>query len=385
MPHTIHYLASVVKVGRLVYYWAMAKIEIDTRTIVRVLLVVIGFGLALFLLYSASTGLLILGISIFLALALNSPVSRIARRLPGKSRVGATALAYIAVILILGAIIFVVIPPIIQQTAKFFETIPSVVHGLTEQWQGLRHFVEQYNLQSQLDGALASIQSTASGWAGNVGQVVLGSIGSIFGFMAGLILVLVLTFLMLVEGPRWIEKSWTLYSDKEKMQRHRRIIGRMYSVVNGYVTGQLTVSAIGAAAAGIVVFVLSLIFTEVPSSLAMTTAAITFILSLIPMFGATIGGLLVTVLLAFNNVPAAVIYAIYFVVYQQIENNFIAPHIQAKRNNLSALAILAAVTIGLYMFGILGGIIAIPIAGCIAILIDEWLSRRSQRTPAKTT
>ncbi len=118
----------------------------------------------------------------------------------------------------------------------------------------------------------------------------------------------------------------------------------------------------------------------------MPTAAITFVLSLIPMFGATIGGIIVTALLAFNNVPAAIIYAVYFVVYQQLENNFIAPHIQSKRNDLSALAILASVTIGLYMFGILGGIIAIiPIAGCVRILIDEYLARRRGRHAAETS
>ncbi len=359
------------------------KVDIDTRTIVRFLLVVIGFGLALFLIYSASAGLLILGISLFLALALNAPVSRIAKWLPGKSRVWATAIAYIVVVLVLGAVIFLVIPPIVQQTAKFFESLPSVVNNVTEQWHGLRGFVEQYNLQSQLDSALASLQSTASGWAGNVGQTVISGLGSIFSFFAALILVLVLTFLMLIEGPRWMERIWKLYRNVPRMEAHRRVIGRMYTVVSGYVSGQLVVSAIGAAAAGIVVFILSLIFPEIPSSLSMPTAAITFVLSLIPMFGATIGGVIITALLAFNNVPAAIIYAVFFVVYQQVENNFISPHIQSKRNDLSALTILAAVTVGLYTFGLLGGIIAIPIAGCIRILIDEYLTHRRNRPQLK--
>ena len=79
-------------------------------------------------------------------------------------------------------------------------------------------------------------------------------------------------------------------------------------------------------------------------------------------------------------IPAAVVYAIYFVVYQQIENNFISPHIQAKRIDLSALMVLGAVTIGLYMFGIVGGIIAIPIAGSLRILIEEFLEHRRKPT-----
>lgn len=354
------------------------KIDIDTRTFVRFWLVVFGIGLAALLLYKAQTALIILGVSLFLALALNAPVSYIARKLPGRSRVGATALAYVAVIAVLGVILTLVVPAIIQQSAKVAQTIPSVVDSASHSWEGFRGFVEQYNLQGQLDSALKSIQSSASSWAGNVGQNIVSGIGSVFAGFAALILVLVLTFLMLIEGPAWLNRLWGMYIDKKKMETHRRIAGRIYGVVSGYVVGQLTVSTIGATAAGLFVFILSFIFPEVDPNLAMPTAAITFVLSLIPMFGATIGGVLIAVLLALNSLPAAIIYAIYFVIYQQIENNFIAPHIQARRIDLSALMVLGAVTIGLYMFGVVGGIIAIPIAGTVRILIEEHAKLRKR-------
>ena len=352
------------------------KIDIDTRTFVRFWLVVFGIGLVAALLYKAQTALIILGVSLFLALALNAPVALIAKKLPGKSRVGATAIAYVAVVVIIGAIITLVVPSIIQQSAKVAQTIPEVVQSASQQWEGVRDFVEQYNLQGQLDTALKSVQESASSWAGNVGRSVVTGIGSVFAGIAALILILVLTFLMLIEGPEWLNRIWRLYKDEEKMKKHRRVAGRIYGVVSGYVVGQLTVSTIGATAAGIFVFILSFIFPEVDPNLAMPTAAITFILSLIPMFGATIGGVLIAVLLALNSIPAAIIYAVYFVVYQQIENNLIAPHIQAKRIDLTALMILGAVTIGLYMFGVIGGIIAIPIAGTVRILIEEFLETR---------
>lgn len=352
------------------------KIDIDTRTFVRFWLVIFGIVLAAFLLFKAQTGLIILGVSLFLALALNAPVAYISSKLPGKSRVGATAIAYVAVILILGVIMTLVVPAVIQQTAKVAQTIPAVVESASGQWQGFQDIVREYNLQGQVDTALASIQSSASSWAGNVGQNVITGIGSVFAGIAALILVLVLTFLMLVEGPMWLKRVWRLYKDEEKMKKHRRVAGRIYGVVSGYVVGQLTVSTIGATAAGVFVFILSFIFPSVDANLAMPTAAITFVLSLIPMFGATIGGVLIALLLALNSLPAAIIYAVFFVVYQQIENNFISPHIQAKRINLSALMVLAAVTVGLYMFGVIGGIIAIPIAGSIRILIEEFLEHR---------
>lgn len=354
------------------------KIDIDTRTFVRFWLVVFGIGLAALLLYKAQTALIILGVSLFLALALNGPVSLIARKLPGKSRVGATAIAYVAVIVILGAIVTLVVPAIIQQTAKVAQTIPAVVESASNQWDGVRGFVEQYNLQSQLDAALKSAQESASSWAGSIGKGVVTGIGSVFAGIAALILVLVLTFLMLIEGPEWLKRIWRLYKDQTKMKKHRRVAGRIYGVVSGYVMGQLTVSTIGATAAGIFVFILSFIFPQVDPNLSMPTAAITFVLSLIPMFGATIGGVIISVLLALNSIPAAIVYAIFFVVYQQIENNFISPHIQAKRIDLTALMVLGSVTIGLYMFGVVGGIIAIPIAGTVRILIEEFLDNRRE-------
>lgn len=355
------------------------KIDIDTRTFVRFWLVVFGIGLAAMLLYKAQTALMIIGLSLFLALALNAPVSLISKRLPGKSRVGATALAYVAVIAFIGIIVTLVIPPIIQQTAKLAQNLPSIVESATSQVGALNHFVEEYNLQPQLDSALESIKTTATNWAGDVGRNVVTGIGSFFSFIAALILVLVLTFLMLIEGPLWMKRLWSVYPDQEKMKTHRRIVGRMYGVVGGYVTGQLTVSGIGATAAGLFVFILSFFFPAVPAGLAMPTAAITFLLSLIPMFGATIGGVIIATLLALNSIAAAVIYVLFFVIYQQIENNIISPRIQAKRIDLTALMVLVAVTIGLYMFGIAGGIIAIPIAGSIKVLVEEYLATRREK------
>lgn len=362
------------------------RIEIETRTIVRIILVIIGFGLLVVGVYNALSALLILGVAFFLALALNSPVSMLARRLPGKSRGTATALAYVAVLAVIGAIVLLVIPPIVQQTAKFIQTVPSLIETATTQSQGLKNLINEYNLQPQVDQAVQSIQNSASSWAGNFGQTIVSGVGSFFAFITALILVLVLTFLMLVEGPIWMKRIWSLYQNKERMEMHRRISTRIYGVVSSYVTGQLTVSSIGATAAGLTVFILSLIFPDIPGSLAFPVAAITFILSLVPMFGATIAGVLGTLLLAFNNIPGAIIYGIYFIIYQQVENNFISPNIQARRIELSALAILSAVTIGLYMFGVIGGIIAIPIAGAIRILIEEYLafSRKKRKQPAKS-
>lgn len=336
------------------------------------------------MIYSARTALIILLTSGFLALALNRPVSALAYRLPGKSRVGGTALAYVVVVGFLAGFLSLVVPPIVEQTARVAAQAPAVIDDIQHRWTGLHAVVEHYGLQDQVDNAFNSIRRNATSWAANIGVNVVSSVGSLLGIVTASILVLVLTFLMLVEGPRWIQAIWGVYQSDKRMMAHKKLADKMYQVVTGYVTGQLTVSGIGALFAGLTVFGLSFVF-DFPHNLALPTAAITFVMSLIPMFGATIGGVIICLLLAFNNFSAALIYAIYFVIYQQVENNFISPTIQAKTVELSALAVLGSVTIGLYVFGVVGGIISIPIAGSIKVLLEDYLERRKREVEDENT
>jgi len=362
------------------------RIDIETQTFVRFWLVVIGFALAITLLIAAQQALIIIGIAFFLALVLNKPVSALASILPGRSRVGGTAIAYVLVLAFLGTFLVLVTPPIIGQTVKVAGSVPALLDQAQTQWQGLREFATHYDMEQQLDQTLESAKNSATGWAAGlattVGSSIVTSVGSLFGFITALFLVLVLTFLMLIEAPRALAFLWGAYGDKEKMEYHKKLATKMYNAVTGYVTGALAVAALGGFFAGITVFALSLIF-GFQSNLALPAASITFVLSLIPMFGATIAGTIICLLLALNSVTAAIIFAVYFIVYQQIENNFIAPTVQSRTVKLSALAILASVTIGLYLFGIAGGIISIPIAGCVKVLVEDYLERKNHhRKPA---
>lgn len=351
------------------------RIEIDTQTFVRFWLVIFGFALIALLIYGARNALILVGTSFFLALALSRPVSWISKRLPGNNRVGASAIAFLMVVAAVSMAFFLVVPSIIEQSAKLADSAPALLENAQKQWTGLNDLITRYNLQPQIDQALNNVRDSIGSWAGTLGQGVVSGLGSVITFITTSLIVLFMTFFMLVEGPVWSRRVWLLYSDKTRMKRHEHLMNRMYNVVTGYVTGQVTVSAIGASAAGVAVFLISLFFHEVPSSLALPVAAMTFILTLIPMFGATIAGTLAAILIALNNLPAAIIYIVYFFVYQQIENNVIVPTVQAKSLNLSALVIITAVTIGIFMFGIAGGIIAIPVAGCVKILLEEYVQK----------
>jgi predicted PurR-regulated permease PerM len=341
-------------------------VDADTQTFVRFWLVPLGIVVAGYAIYSARTAIIIILTALFLALALNGPVSWIEKRLPGKSRVGGTALSFILVVAFLGAFATLVIPPIVQQTAKFVETVPAIVSGASEQYKGIDELVQRYQLQDQVDQGLESLKKNASGFAARVGGDIVGSLSSLGSFFVSLILTLVLG------------RLWGLYDDHEKVAYHQKLASRMYHVVSGYVVGQLTVAAIGAAIMGLFVFILSLIF-DIPKNLAIPSAAIYFVLCLIPMFGSTIAAVLIGFLLALNAPAAGLAFIIGFIIYQQIENNVVAPTVQSRKMELTALWILLAVTIGIYVFGVAGAIISIPIAGCLKVMFDDYLAHQQMK------
>ena len=125
----------------------------------------------------------------------------------------------------------------------------------------------------------------------------------------------------------------------------------------------------------VAVFLLSMIF-GFSSSLALPMGLIAMIFYLIPMFGPIISCALISLVLLFSSPIAAVIFLVFYIVYAQIENNVIAPKIQGNALNLPATLILVAIIIGMYMFGLVGAIVAIPIAGCIKVLFEEWPNLR---------
>lgn len=360
------------------------KIEVENKTFVRLASVTFGFILAAFLIMKAQYPLTVIGISIFLALALNPSVSFIAKKLPGNSRVGGTALAYLFVLSVISFLLLVITPPFFEQSSKFANTLPSLIDTITDQRSYVDDFMRNYGIEIQFEKGIEDFKSQAASIASDLGGMFVAGVTQVFNGILTLLLVLVFTFLLLIEGPSWMDKIWGLYHDPRKLKRHRLLVSRMYRVVVGYVNGQMLVALIAATLTLSLILILSLLFS-LPANLAFPLAAIIFITSLIPMVGATIGATIVTLLLLLNDVTAAIIFLIFFIVYQQVENNFIAPVVQSKQVELSALAVLIAIAIGVSLFGFIGGIISIPIAGCLRVLLVDYLenaedSRRKKRS-----
>lgn len=355
-------------------------IETDLRTFVKFWMVPLFIAAILFFLYNALTGLLIIGISIFLALALKPLVRKVnnffSRRFGAekKHRNISAVLAYLIVVLAIGAIIAIVGPVVVNETAKFVQHFPETFQNTFGGWEGVNNFGKNFgieNLQGEITSALNNISNNLLGILGNN---LVSSVSGIADIVMKIVLVLILTLLFLLDGPSMMESLWGKLGsgeDKKHITVTKRILARMADVVSTYVSRQVLIAIIDGCASMTIVFVLALIFGFSPS-LAIPMGMITMLFYLIPMFGQFIGGALVTVLLLFSNPVAAAIFVIVYIVYAQIENNVIAPKIQGSALNLRPVMILCAIVIGMYMFGLLGAIIAIPIAGCIRVLVDEY-------------
>lgn len=359
-------------------------VNIETKTVVRVLLAVSAFVGLIFLVWRLWPALIILMISIVLALALNPPVSMLANKLPGHSRIIATAISYVVVLGVLGIFAYVAVPPVVNQTNKFIQDLPKYVQDVSERRGVVADFVNQYGLQGQLSEVVSSAQQQSANLAQGIGSSVITGVSSLLTGVVTIITILVLTFLMLIEGPRWIERIWNLYTDPTRLARHQRLAAKMYKVVSGFVNGQVLVAAI-ASAVGLVTLLLLTTFFQVPIAVIIPLVGLIFITELIPLVGPPFGILIAATVLVFNDPGAALAYIIYYIIYLQIEGNFIQPLVQSRTVALSALSIIIALLFGIMLLGLLGGILAIPIAGCIRVILLDYMEHRKLKARPKPT
>lgn len=347
------------------------KVTVDTKTFIRFWLVILGFAAVGFLLFQAATGLLIIGAALFIALAINPLVQKLAKLIPGNGVKLPIAIAYILVIGCLSAFFAIVVPTIINETVNFARNFPETIKTVSNNFGWINDFGRQIGVENLQGEIITNIQKFSSTIVNDLGANFATSIGAIGGFIAATILVLVLALFMLTEGPAILDQFWANFKGNREASRTQSVINRMGNVVSKYVSNALTVALINACCTATVTLILCVIF-RLDAGLALPFGLITGVFSLIPMFGSFIGGCIVALLLAFNVWGAGLAFFIYTIVYLQIEANVISPKVQGKGLQLPALAVLAAVTIGVYMFGIIGAIISIPIAGCIKVLIEEY-------------
>ena len=340
--------------------------RIRPTTVLAVLGITFGFLLLLYVTWISRQVLTWIIVAIFLTLALNPAVEAFERR--GLRRGIATAVTSLLALGVMVAAGSLFIPTLVDEATGFADELPDYVNDVSEGRGPLGELVERYEIDERVRDALQG--GNASSVLG-FSDTALAITQSVITFIVAVVTIAFMTFFMLLEGPRWMERFYGLLP--ESSQEKWRGIGRdIYRTVGGYVTGNLLISVIAGVSSTIVLLIL-----DVPYAVAL--GLLVAILDLIPLAGATLAAIILTAVAFLTSIPAGIIVLAFMIVYQQIENHLLQPLVYSRTVQLSPLAILISVLIGAKIAGILGALAAIPVAGTIQVLLLAWLRGRRDR------
>jgi predicted PurR-regulated permease PerM len=345
-------------------------VRFPVRTILTVLGIAISVLLVLWLIWIVRSVITWILIALFLSLALNPAVDWLQRR--GVHRRGiAVSLTLLGALLALVGIGALFIPTLVSQVNDFANNVPDYLHQITTGRGRLGFLQTKYHLVDKAREALHNGGAKKLfGLSDTAVAVTKGVITAIVGFVT----IIFMTFFMLLEGPLWVERFFSLVPEHAQ-PRWRRVAHDIYRTVGGYVTGNLLISFIAGVATTIVLLIMGVPF-------AIALGLIVAILDLIPLAGATLAAIIVGAVAFLHSIPAGIVVIVFFIVYQQLENHVLQPVIYGRTVQLSPLAVLIAVLIGAEIAGILGALGAIPVAGAIQVILVDALQARRERLVA---
>lgn len=341
-------------------------INVSNRTVIRTLVLVLATMALYVSVRHIGHTLELIVIAAFLTLAAH-PLTVILQKKLRFSRLMAVSCTFIILISLIGLLLFAVIPPLIQEIIRFLQTVPDIVNNAQSGNNWLAHILQNINLQGQLR-TFVHDATTHSQQYGNLALNTLTKIGS---SIVELISLLILIFLMLLEGPYWVKRSWALHSESFR-ERYQPVLKHMQEVVVAYVNGQILISIIGG-----LIALLPLLLLHIPNAVAL--AAIIAITGLIPLIGHPLGAGIVVITVLLISLPKALIMLAFFVIYLQLENISLQPYIQSKKNELTPLTVFVSALVGIQLAGILGAFLMIPLVACVRILLIDYLAHHQGR------
>lgn len=305
-------------------------------------------------------------VAAFFALVLTPAVDLLQRRF--RMRRGlATALVFVTGLLLIAGMLYAFIRPIVDQVSGFIDNLPKALddaqHG--RGWVG--NLVDRYNVDEWVRDNRDRLQESLS----SAGQPAVAVVRSIFTTILAFVTILVITILMIMRGPQITAGALKLVPPRQR-ERVRVVASDAARAVSGYMLGNFLISIIAGVSTFIVLKILGVPYAEV---LALWVA----FADLIPMVGATLGAI-PTVALAFVHSPVAGFVALgFYVAYQQFENHVLQVTIMSRTVKVNPLTVLLSVVAGVELFGFLGALLAIPIAGVLQVVLrniyDERLGR----------
>lgn len=336
--------------------------QVSGRAVAKVVLVIAAVAGGLYFLYLIREVIGLFLIAVFFAIAIAPAVNWLGeRRVP-------RWIAILLVYLSIGASIFgiglLIVPPVVSGIEDLSNDLPGYVDDLRHN-KTFREYDNRYQITDKLTQQADQLPTKLGDAAGTLRDVTVG----VFNRFVQLFSILVITFFLVKDGHRLLEFLYRQLAP-ERGRRLRKISGDISDAISGYVFGNFVISIL----AGLVTYV-TLRILGVPFA---TPLAILFgFFDLIPLVGATLGGILVGIVVALVSFPVGlIVWVAVLICYQQIENNLIQPYVYGRAVELHPLIVIVAILIGAALLGVLGALLAIPAAAAVqAVVRDYWRFR----------
>jgi predicted PurR-regulated permease PerM len=258
----------------------------------------------------------------------------------------------------------------VNQIEDLASNVPQYAQDVTEfvnDNSTLNDLNDKYHFTSEIQSAADDLPSKIGDAAGVLQDIGVGVVNSVF---AG-VTILILSIFMVGGGPRWVH-GFVNAQPPDRRERIERMLRDIANAIGNYVAGALLQATIAGVGAFVILSILGAPFAGV-------LALIVAFFDLIPVVGATIAAALIAVVMLFVNFPAGVIiWIIWAIVFQQIENYVIQPQIQRRAVQIEPFLILVAVLFGSTLFGVIGAILAIPTAATLQIAWREYRDYRRE-------
>lgn len=309
-----------------------------------------------------------LAVAVFLALGLNPAVESLMRR--GLSRGWAVLAVFTGLVTVFTLIGLLVVPPVVTQTQSLFNEAPRLLEDL-QGTPAFQRFDAKYDLlsraQKEIEARVTSGDTVTTLFGG-----VLGAGKAILDGLVGAFTVLVLTLYFLVTLPKAKAATYRLVP----LTRRARVVQLSEEIsrrVGGYVMGQVVVAATNAVFALVMLLILDLPYAAI---IAVTVG----FLALIPILGTLVGGVVVVLVALLSSWQAALIMLIYYIFYHFLESYLIAPRIMRRAVEVPPAVTIIALLAGGTLLGVVGALIAIPVAAGLLLIYEEVVVPRQQQS-----
>jgi predicted PurR-regulated permease PerM len=341
---------------------------VPVRTILATIGLVLATALLIYIVLQIRQVLTWIVVGAFFAVALYPLVGWVQRRLlGGRRRALATFLVFLVAFILLSALIAAFAVPLVNEGTKLARQLPQQIADARSGRGPIGDLLQRTNALQWVQNNQAKISKFASGLTAPAASVASGFATGI----AGTLTVFVLAYLMVLEGPKVVDGTLNVF-ESPRAERIRRVGGDCARSVTGYISGNLLISFI----CGLLTYVV-LLLSGVP--FAGLIALFVGIADLMPLVGATIGGAVAVIAGFIHSIPAGIAVLVFFVLYQQLENHLLQPLVFARTVKLNPLTVIIAILIGVELMGILGALLAIPVASMIQVILrDVWDHRRGR-------